>query len=303
MKKSVWLEKMVVLLVIMLLGVTVYAGAGDIKIRMKDGTVITDPVKYCLDCINNKNNKYDEDEREQCVYTIAGAKPDPKIVLPTLIRHLKSDPDEDMRSLIAGTIIKISQSKEVIDALKEVANEPITEEQKEKDLKKFGQYKNNKIQWNEEYTAQGAALSMLANIGDYDSIPELTKWLEKYNVDLFFMKRGGDEKYEKACGEVIDNKLTDKKMTVVEKLRLARGMIMSLGARPEDYEAYFRDALKDSDDEIVGEGLKTILEIKNRRTSSQEENVNVGKFLKDTKEFVKSLRLGKHVKEIENIEK
>jgi hypothetical protein len=78
---------------------------------------------------------------------------------------------------------------------------------------------------------------------------------------------------------------------------------MSLGARPEDYEAYFRDALKDSDDEIVGEGLKTILEIKNRRTSSQEENVNVGKFLKDTKEFVKSLRLGKHVKEIENIEK
>jgi len=25
-------------------GVTVYAGAGDIKIRMKDGTVITDPV-------------------------------------------------------------------------------------------------------------------------------------------------------------------------------------------------------------------------------------------------------------------
>jgi len=60
-------------------------------------------------------------------------------------------------------------------------------------------------------------------------------------------------------------------MTVVEKLRLARGMIMSLGARPEDYEAYFRDALKDSDDEIVGEGLKTILEIKNRRTQVRKK--------------------------------
>jgi hypothetical protein len=228
-------------------------------------------VQLYLDSINNtipsKGMSLDElnDEREQAVNDLPSEHPDPKLVLPTLIRHLKSDPDEGVRGIIAEMLPSISQDKTVVDALEEVANKQITDSERENMREKFKKA-GVKIEWNEDYTLQGTALRSLAKMGAKESIPVMTNWLLNYNVNMFkygFLPsiKNENEDFRNECVKSVESRLTNKGLTNKERLRFARVEIISLNQSPEKFKKYFIDSLNDKDEGTIEEALNTIQEM------------------------------------------
>jgi hypothetical protein len=267
-------------------------------------------VQLYLDSINNtipsKGMSLDElnDEREQAVNDLPSEHPDPKLVLPTLIRHLKSDPDEGVRYSIAWALPSISKNKDVITALNELANEKVTNEEREKGVEEFKK-DSSKVSWSEEYTLQGTALASLARAGSTEAIPELADWLKKYNINMFKWgfppnTRKSNEKFMNDCIQNIESRMTDESMTNKDRLRLVRGEIISLNQQPDKFKKYFVDSLNDKDEGTVEEALDAIQEI--QKQSPEWIKDHSGKeFINYVEPQLKSIKIKKFESKIKTI--
>jgi hypothetical protein len=227
-------------------------------------------VQLYLDSINNtipsKGMSLDElnDEREQAVNDLPSEHPDPKLVLPTLIRHLKSDPDEDLRSIIAGNIVRISTDKEVIEALRYAANSTFSKEQTTR-LKKNKAYIN--------VTTQRHALMSLAAAHDEESITKTAQWLKENNDDLFGFAGSIsiDDKYNENAAGYLNGMLSNNDITGKNRTEVIETIITQLRQKPEKYERYLADILKNGNIEEKGDCLNMLKGI----------NTNWGKSLSD----------------------
>lgn len=248
-----------------------------------------------------------EDAKEQCLNDLPSEHPDPKLVLPTLIRHLKSDPDEGVRGIIAEILPSISQNKTVVDALEDVANKPITDSERENMKEKFKKA-GVKFEWNEDYTIQGTALRSLAKMGVKESIPEMTDWLLNYNVNMFkygFLPsiKNKNEDFRNECVKSVESRLTNKGLTNKERLRLVRGEIISLNQSPEKFTKYFIDSLNDKDDGTVEEALNTTQEMQKLGTEWIKNKTGKEELINHIKPYVRGIKNKKFEDKIKAIVK
>lgn len=191
---------------------------------------------------------------EQCVYDLANFKADPQIVLPVLLDKLNNSKNEDLRKVIAEVIINISQSEEVLTALRKVANQPMSESIKSK-LKTtpydFYSY------------IQGVALMSLEKAHDVKSIPLIIEWSEKYNqTNILEVVNQHDKNmnFNNECANEFGKELNGNNIDNKKKMEIIQESILSLGQSPDKYSNFIKAILddKNASDECVNK----LLEIK-----------------------------------------
>jgi len=268
-------------------------------IKLKADTKLTSveqnnkTIMGCIEGLNSKkppkNMTVDEwkEAKQQCIYLLAEMKPDPKIVLPTLLSHLENDPDEGVRTLIAGKILLISSDRKVILALEKIADGTITD-----DYKKERESKNKN--WTEHDTLQAIALRSLAKISDTASIPLIVDWLLNYDA-LYLINFNGEtpevkfsDEFKIKLEKAILTELKKKNITTSQKMTLINAEIFVFDKNPYDYKKDFIDAINDKDDKAVKKALKYILYIKNTPLKNRMENQN--KLVYELKENVRQLK-------------
>lgn len=242
-------------------------------IKLKADTKLTSveqnnkTIMGCIEGLNSKkppkNMTVDEwkEAKQQCIYLLAEMKPDPKIVLPTLIDHMKNDPDENIRGVIINSIIYISGDKEVITALRNIAKEPLSDD-----------YILAKVQknsaWNRSDSLQAAAIRSLAGINDEGSISVIVEWLIKYDVDFLDFRGMAidpenkvgtlNKSFADKCDEEMNKRLNDKTLSSGQKMSIVNAKIIALNKAPYEYKKYFIEALNDKNEKTVESTMEKI---------------------------------------------
>jgi len=233
---------------------------------------IKEGIKIALECIDNSS--YSKDDKIECIHVLNEKKfrPAPEIALPILIKHLKNDNNFEVRLNIANMIINIGQNKEVVEALKSAANEPLSESSKIK-LETIPHY--------ETQTLQGTALGSLAALHNEESIPLMMEWLLDYGADLFMFaeKINHNKIFNKKVSDEFDKKFQSK-INNKQKLRLIKSEIFWLNQNIDKYEQDISNVLDDNDASTRTECLTMLLELKQYKIANDSEVKNLIKLLR-----------------------
>jgi len=208
-----------------------------------------------LDCIDGGKITNDLDDREQCVYDLFDLKPDIKKVLPSLLRHMRNDSDEKVKIIIAKLIVELSHDKEVVAALRNAANNPLSDAQKIKLATIPFYYKS---------TIQGVALMSLAEEHDAESIPLMVEWLKKYSADAigFSNNISVDENFNNKCIDSIVKMLSENVFNNYQKMTIISILITTFKQDPQKYTEDIKDIVLDKDEDTRNLCLQTLLTLK-----------------------------------------
>jgi len=222
-------------------------------------------VQKGIDCMDGKLRDSNNElvDKEDCLDSLIRLVPYSKKAIPALIRHMNDKTEKDViRRKIAEKIIKISQDKDVIIALRKTMNTPIMENDKKKLKESPGA----------STILQGVALISLMEIHDSESLPYAEKFLSEYNISAygFANSKGVDKVFNGKCVNSMENLLKSGKLSDEKKVHLMSSAITSFNQEPKKYKQEIVDVIKNGDNKACEKLTYMFWEMKNKAVSDNE---------------------------------